>query len=588
MATDDAEAGESQAPLEIHPRLLRPATFPPFGIYVRKPGNGKLLRFRKADEPVYANTWDRLEAHGFATVHVRGEDRELFYDYLEENLSAILCAGQAPAAAIAPWAYRLTCRGMEDMLAGPDSFRRYERVKELVSALVQVIRRQPGVEWTMVERGPLRYHTHVHSVNVCAMLAGLAARSLGVEDAGLLTEIALGAVLHDIGKALVPLEILEKPGALTRQEFARIKKHPREGLSIARPFLRRSPTAESIIFQHHENACGGGYPEGRSGESINVFARAARIVDVFDAITSNRPYGRAVDEYSALNTMVSEMRGQFDMAVLRKFIRYVGAQCEAPAPEVTAGAPAKEPEPQETVHLAQAAPAAPDEEECTSFLVQAVLEDAGLAGDAAAAPAAEETQDLTVRPIIRLEPVEAPEPAGPATAEAEPVLGPSARERLQAIGELAEARAGDTALMSGLVGAIRHALCGPLGEAARAASAPPAESAAVRSARETEESFVRALFPLVWQVDEWIGRFNPLPRQAAETAAACADARSCLRALREDIVAVLEAHNCEVIEREGSPGPERVGFNYCGRPADEPEAPAPVVFYPEPPKRKAG
>jgi HD-GYP domain-containing protein (c-di-GMP phosphodiesterase class II) len=606
MVPDDAAATDAVTAFEVHPRLLRPATFPPFNIYVRKPGNGKLLLFRKADEPVYANSWDKLEAHGFRTIYVRGDEQQSCYDYLEENLSAVLAEGAAPLSHVGPWAYRLACRAMQSMLEEPDSVRRYGRVEDLVSALVTIIRREPGIEWTMVDRAPPKYHTHAHSVNVCLMLAGLAAHSLGVEDSGLLREVALGAILHDIGKAMIAPEILEKPAALTRREFAQVKKHPREGLQIARPFLRRAAAAESIIFQHHENACGGGYPEGRSGEAINLFARAARVVDVFDAITSNRPYGPAADEYTALNTMVGEMKGQFDLAVLRKFIRYVGDQAEAPPVQVVEPAPEVEAEPEapaaplaaaapaepqqqteETVRLVQAAPASSAEED-TSFLLQAVLNDAGLAARTQAEAAPEQAGELTVRPVIHLDPIEA-EPHGESGGEprAEALLGPSVEERLQAIRELGEARAGETALMSGLLGALKDALSGPLGRAAGASMRPAPESAAARSAREIEEAFVRSLFPLVWQIDEWIGRFSPLPHQAPETAAACADARSCLRALREDVIAVLKANNCEVIERDDG-GPARVGFNYRGQSADEPLPPAPVVFYPESPKRKAG
>jgi HD-GYP domain-containing protein (c-di-GMP phosphodiesterase class II) len=629
-ANQSKAADTAPVPMGIPARMLRPATFPPFDIYVRTDGNGDFQLFRRANEPVYANTWEKLEAGGFDTVYVRGNTREACLDYVEENLPAVLDEDALPPAQTAEWAYRVARRTVRALLDDPDSFRAHKRVRQMAGCLARLIRGDGDAKWALLDCAPQAYATEAHSVNLGVLLASFASLALGARDDDLLAQIALGGLLHDVGKALIAPEILDKPGDLTRKEFAQIKKHPRYGLKVVRPHLRDSSIGRCIIGQHHENVSGDGYPEGRSGDGINVFARAARIADVFDAMTSDRPYRRGMDDFHALSTMVGEMRGQLDIAMLRKFIRFMGSQPgETAAPTAVAEPePAPEAEP-ETESVVLTAPTEEKEEavEAPELAPEPMAE--AEAAEAEPAPA------RVARTVVRLEPIDDPvEPVAPPAprvspndatvllplgqeppahkyaAEPEPMprsdeetevaieLQATLEEKREAIQDLSDEQAETTALMAGLLEALRKGIGAPLGQSVRADAAGDAEArpapTGVRSAREVEEALVRSLFPLIWQIDEWSGQFVPMPNQSPETAAACADALSCLRALRKGLVSILGEHHVEVIEDAAASGGAqndsgrvtRVGFLYTGGEKDEVIEPARVVLYPD--LRRAG
>ena len=133
-----------------------------------------------------------------------------------------------------------------------------------------------------------------HCSNV-AFITGQVCLALGLEH-NLRKEIISGALLHDLGKIETPIEILDKPSLLTTEEYNKIKEHPRDGLKILRQnHCNLSETVEDIILRHHENEKGKGYPDGVITMSLG--AQIVSIVDKYDAITEQRVYADAVNQY---------------------------------------------------------------------------------------------------------------------------------------------------------------------------------------------------------------------------------------------------------------------------------------------------
>jgi putative nucleotidyltransferase with HDIG domain len=165
-------------------------------------------------------------------------------------------------------------------------------------------------------------YTFQHSVSVCVLLIAFC-RELGydrvaIEDAG------LGGLLHDIGKMLVPDEILNKPGALTTEEFEIMKNHAALASSILRQTPGMSQLAIDIAGQHHERYDGTGYPQGLKGEEISVFSQLAAIVDVYDAMTSVRVYKKAMDPGDVLKKIYELRSFHFNDQLALRFIRMIG------------------------------------------------------------------------------------------------------------------------------------------------------------------------------------------------------------------------------------------------------------------------
>lgn len=165
-------------------------------------------------------------------------------------------------------------------------------------------------------------YTFQHSVNVCVLMLSFA-RTCKV-DRETMRHIGTGALLHDIGKMKVPNDVLNKEGKLTDEEFTLMKSHVVESVKILSETAGIPEVASEIAGQHHERYDGTGYPKGLKGEDISLFGRMAAIVDVYDAITSNRVYHSGMEPAAALKKMFDWSKHHFDEIVVQNFIRCVG------------------------------------------------------------------------------------------------------------------------------------------------------------------------------------------------------------------------------------------------------------------------
>jgi putative two-component system response regulator len=160
-------------------------------------------------------------------------------------------------------------------------------------------------------------HTEGHCERLAEYSVSLG-RTVGLEEEEL-AALRRGGYLHDLGKVAVAEAILLKPGPLTPGEWDVIKKHPIIGEEICRP-LRSLQTVRPIIRHHHERQDGSGYPDGLRGEAVPVAARILQVVDVFDALTTDRPYRRALPRVTALETLQAEAhQGWWDLRIVRAF-----------------------------------------------------------------------------------------------------------------------------------------------------------------------------------------------------------------------------------------------------------------------------
>ena len=166
------------------------------------------------------------------------------------------------------------------------------------------------------------YYTYTHSVNVAAV-GTLFAKNMGMGDDDL-KGLCSGILLHDIGKTQISTDILNKNGKLTKEEFAKIKEHPELGVAILKGMNNGFTDEYTITLQHHENYDGTGYPYGLQKEEIHRCGRIARIIDVYDALTTNRPYSKAMRPFAALKEMKEKMLNCFDKEMFVEFIRFAG------------------------------------------------------------------------------------------------------------------------------------------------------------------------------------------------------------------------------------------------------------------------
>jgi putative nucleotidyltransferase with HDIG domain len=194
--------------------------------------------------------------------------------------------------------------------------------RRLVEDISDSVSRNPSALISMARIKTADDYTYMHSVAVCAMMVALA-RQLGLDEAQT-RSAGLAGLLHDLGKAVMPPLILNKPGKLTEPEFGVMKSHPLEGYNMLRHGQKVDAAALDVCLHHHEKMDGSGYPKGLKGDEISLLAKMGAVCDVYDAITSNRPYKLGWDPAESLRKMAEWSKGHFDPAVFQAFVKSMG------------------------------------------------------------------------------------------------------------------------------------------------------------------------------------------------------------------------------------------------------------------------
>jgi HD-GYP domain-containing protein (c-di-GMP phosphodiesterase class II) len=197
-----------------------------------------------------------------------------------------------------------------------------EQVHPLVENMVDSIFRNQDALLPLARLKDHDNYTFQHSVSVCALLVSFG-RSLGLERS-ILKELGVGGLLHDVGKAKVPDAILNKPAKLTDAEFTRMKSHVVQSTLILQSTPGISRIALDVAGQHHERFDGSGYPNQLRGDAITLYGRMGAIVDVYDAITSDRVYHKGMPPTAALGRLLEWSSYHFDPALVKAFVKNLG------------------------------------------------------------------------------------------------------------------------------------------------------------------------------------------------------------------------------------------------------------------------
>jgi HD-GYP domain-containing protein (c-di-GMP phosphodiesterase class II) len=197
-----------------------------------------------------------------------------------------------------------------------------DRVTPVVENITASILRNPGALLGLLRIKSKDDYTFLHSVSVCTLLVAFC-RSRNMNDETTY-QAGLGGLLHDTGKALVPDHILNKPGRLSEEEFAIIRRHPQDGYEILRKTPGLGPIPLDITLHHHERRDGSGYPDRLGGDDISELAQMTAIVDVYDAITADRVYHQGLPAAEALRKIYEWSKFHFNPVLAQEFVRCVG------------------------------------------------------------------------------------------------------------------------------------------------------------------------------------------------------------------------------------------------------------------------
>lgn len=195
------------------------------------------------------------------------------------------------------------------------------KVQKVVEGVLQELFTKDYAYLKLADIRALDEYTFAHSVNVCVLSLILGIIKGYSEES--LYELGIGALLHDLGKTIIPTEILNKPGPLNNEEMAIVRKHPAYGFSI----LCQEPaiifSSALIAYQHHERCNGEGYPKGLNQGEIHEYAQIVAIVDVYDALTSDRPYRKRLLPYEAVETLIAMSTQELNFNIVKLFLKNV-------------------------------------------------------------------------------------------------------------------------------------------------------------------------------------------------------------------------------------------------------------------------
>lgn len=196
-----------------------------------------------------------------------------------------------------------------------------EAVMPIVEEISDSVTRNSHALISLVRLKTVDDYTYMHSVAVCALMAALA-KELKLSEAEI-RKAGLAGLMHDMGKAAIPLDILNKPGALSDQEFDIVRQHPQLGYDMLLKANVADEVTLDVCLHHHEKMDGSGYPKRLSGDRISIFAKMGAICDVYDAVTSTRSYKPAWEPGMALKRMAS-WAGHFDPVIFKAFVKSLG------------------------------------------------------------------------------------------------------------------------------------------------------------------------------------------------------------------------------------------------------------------------
>ena len=288
-----------------------------FDLFTRR--GDQFLLYRSGDLAFTVDDADALGQAGFRVLHILNSQREKYLQYLEKTMLTTLVDESIPVEARSTALYDMSASVIGDLMANPDSKRHIARSKELVEGIATFVGHAPGAFQSLFSLDRLDAYVVTHCINTCIFGIGLG-NTMGITDGAEIKALGLGCLLHDLGKQVIPQRIVNKPAKLSAQEWAIMKRHPELGVQLCRKSGGIEELSLLAIQQHHERLDGTGYPQELRGDQIHLFARIVAAADVFDAMTSARPYSPGHDTFPALKLMKEQLAGKLDPEVFRQLV----------------------------------------------------------------------------------------------------------------------------------------------------------------------------------------------------------------------------------------------------------------------------
>jgi len=284
----------------------------PFDIFLIV--SGKPILFRKHKDVLTSERLASLLAHGGQKFLVLEEQRPLYLS----SLRAIVANPDSSEAEKSRYIKESAYLHVYDLFEKPTLAETVKGAKILVTEMVDFVSADIGAVANLMQLSKHDYYTYNHCVDVAVYTISLAKQLYG-SDKDKLIQAGLGGLLHDIGKRQIDTAIINKQTSLSQEEWAEIKKHPEYGQQLIANINNIPEDSKKAVYEHHENHDGTGYPQKKRGDEVCELSKIVAIADVFDALTTNRSYHKAMSPHEALNKMFGMQPGKFDPDLFEAF-----------------------------------------------------------------------------------------------------------------------------------------------------------------------------------------------------------------------------------------------------------------------------
>ena len=290
-------------------------------LLVKSGADSRYILYCRGDAIFESSKREMLLGKNISRLFITKEDQQKYYEYLENNFQSIISDTKLSSDEKTKIVHGAATNIVKDLFNDPRSGS-IERTKTFAYNMVDYVLKDTSAAQSLLKIAVHEYYTYTHCVNVAAV-GTLFAKDLGLEDKDL-KGLCSGILLHDVGKTKISTDILNKKGKLTKEEFDEIKKHPELGAEVLDETGTEFKEERIITLQHHENYDGSGYPYGLAKNEIHPCGKIARIIDVYDALTTKRSYADAIRPFAALLEMRNNMLNCFDNELFKEFIQFLG------------------------------------------------------------------------------------------------------------------------------------------------------------------------------------------------------------------------------------------------------------------------
>jgi HD-GYP domain-containing protein (c-di-GMP phosphodiesterase class II) len=288
-----------------------------FDLFLLEGNYSEKTIFLPKNSPVDVNTKSEMDKHH--SLFVRQSDIPIYELFVDKVVQSAARNEKMPTTKKAAVIYRQASVILDEMFENPEELENVPKSKTVVDTFISTILKDKHAIESLMKITAYDYYTHTHSINVC--IYSLSLGSYLELNSAMLEELGMSALMHDLGKCRVDSKITNKNGKLTESEFEAMKHHPLYGYTIAIKIGVHDRLVLDGIRHHHEKLDGTGYPDGLSGKNITLFARIIGVCDVFDALSTKRPYKDRLSSYDTLMLMKKTMQNHLDMELIDAFIR---------------------------------------------------------------------------------------------------------------------------------------------------------------------------------------------------------------------------------------------------------------------------